>query len=132
MSDFVDFLHVVICILLDIHWSYNNMLFCVGIVWHRLSFNQILRYQVIYEVLSWFFDSIEAIKNIMLFWVMTPKYSCPISFQDSFLFLFFGLLMLIPGFDCCIVLVYMEVYFTLASACLKVIINVFLKTDYFN
>ena len=40
-NDFVDFLHVVICILLNIHWSYKNMLFCVGIVRHRLSANQI-------------------------------------------------------------------------------------------
>ena len=37
------FLHVVICILLDIHWSYKNMLFWAGIVRHRLSFNQIVR-----------------------------------------------------------------------------------------
>ena len=41
--DFVDFLQVVICILLDIHWSYNNMLFWAGIVRHSLSANQIVR-----------------------------------------------------------------------------------------
>ena len=33
-------LHLVICILLDIHWSYKNMLFWVGTVRHRLSANQ--------------------------------------------------------------------------------------------
>ena len=42
-SDFVDFLQVVICILLDIHWSYKNMLFWAGIVRHSLSANQIVR-----------------------------------------------------------------------------------------
>ena len=42
-SDFVDFLHVVICILLDIHWCYKNMLFRVDTVRHRLSGNQIVR-----------------------------------------------------------------------------------------
>ena len=42
-SDFVDFLHVVICILLDIHWSYKNMLFWVDIFRHRLSVNYIVR-----------------------------------------------------------------------------------------
>ena len=41
--DFVDFLQVVICILLDIHWSYKNMLFWAGIVRHSLSANQIVR-----------------------------------------------------------------------------------------
>ena len=57
-SDFVDFLHVVICILLDIHWSCKNMLFWVGTVRHRFSANHIvlnskklenyIRYQVNY------------------------------------------------------------------------------------
>ena len=42
--DFVDFLQVVICILLDIHWSYKNMIFWAGIVSHSLSTNQIVRY----------------------------------------------------------------------------------------
>ena len=73
--NFVDFLQAVICILLDIHWSYKNMLFWAGIVRHRLSANQIVRYfklktWKLYEVSSWFFASIEATKNIILFWVM--------------------------------------------------------------
>ena len=42
-SDFVDFLQVVIYILVDIHWSYKNMLFWAGIVRHSLSANQIVR-----------------------------------------------------------------------------------------
>ena len=42
-SDFVDFLQVVICILLDIHWSFKNMLFWACIVRHSLSTNQIVR-----------------------------------------------------------------------------------------
>ena len=43
LNDFVGFLHAVICILLDIHWSYKNMLFQAGIVRHRLSANRIVR-----------------------------------------------------------------------------------------
>ena len=43
-GDFVDFLRVVICILLDIHWNYKNILFPAGIVRRRLSANQIVRY----------------------------------------------------------------------------------------
>ena len=43
LSDFVGFLQVVIWILLDIHWSYKNMLFWAGIIRHSLSANQIVR-----------------------------------------------------------------------------------------
>ena len=43
MCNFVDFLEAVICILLDIHWSYQNLLFWAGIVRHRVSANQIVR-----------------------------------------------------------------------------------------
>ena len=42
-SDFVDFLHVVIRILLDILWSYKNMLFWVDSVSHTLLSNGIVR-----------------------------------------------------------------------------------------
>ena len=41
--DLVDFLQVVICILLDIHWSYKNIMFWAGIVRHSFSANQIVR-----------------------------------------------------------------------------------------
>ena len=37
------FLQAVISILLDIHWSYKNMLFWTGIVRYSLSANQIVR-----------------------------------------------------------------------------------------
>ena len=47
LCNFVNFLHLVfciaICILLDIHGSYKNMLFLVGITRHRLSANQIVK-----------------------------------------------------------------------------------------
>ena len=91
LSDFVDFLQVVICILLDIHWSYKNMLFWAGIIRHSLSANQIVRCfklkstQKGHEVSSWFFASVKTRRNIMLFWVMTQKYSWPISLQDIIL-----------------------------------------------
>ena len=40
--EFVDFLLVVICILLDIQWNDKNMLFWTGIVRHSHSVNQIV------------------------------------------------------------------------------------------
>ena len=96
LSDFVIFLHIVICILLDIHWSYQNMLFCAAhFARHSLSANQILRCFKLkklenHEVSSWFFAFIKARKNVMLFWVMTIiifwlQYYCPIRLQDFLL-----------------------------------------------
>ena len=42
-SDFVDFLHAVVCILLGIHWSYKKMLLWVDTVRYRIPANQIVR-----------------------------------------------------------------------------------------
>ena len=90
--DFVDFLQVVICIMLDIHWSYKNMLFWAGIVGHSLSLNQIVRCfklkkaQKEDELSSWFFASIETRRTSkLLFCVMIPIYSWPIGLQDILL-----------------------------------------------
>ena len=88
LSDFVDFLHVVICILLDSHWSYQNLLFSADIVRHRLAASQIVRcFKLeknwkLYEISSWLFVSIE---------VCAAKYSWCISFD------LVELLILIPG-----------------------------------
>ena len=88
LSDLVDFLHVVICILLEIHQSCKNMLFWADVVRHGLSANQIVRCFKLKKILKtiWgvklFFAPIETTKNIVHFWVITPKYSGEISFQD--------------------------------------------------
>ena len=66
-----------ICILrvMNIHWSYQNLLFWAGIVWHRFLANQIVRYFKLKKLKNYmryqvdFFASIEATKN-MPFWVM--------------------------------------------------------------
>ena len=93
LCDFVDFLQVVTCILLDIHWSYKNMPFWAGIVRYSLSANQIvscfklkklkkdMRYQVDFLLPL----KLEEIWNIMMVWVMTLKYSWPICLQDILL-----------------------------------------------
>ena len=91
---FCQFFDTVIWILFAGHGSYKNMLFWVGIVWHRLlafilsDVLNLKKLKKIYEVSSWFFGSIEA---IMLFWGMTPKCSWQISLQDFFTFDFFWL-----------------------------------------
>ena len=98
LSDFVDFLHLVICILLDVHWSYKNMLFWVDIISHRLSVNQIvrcfklkklgnyMRYQVIFllllklhfvAIISYCFglclqnNFVQSVTRIFYFWVVS-------------------------------------------------------------
>ena len=63
----------------NIHWSYQNLLFWAGIVWYRLSANQIFRCFKLKKFKSYmryqveFFASIEATKNIILFWVITEN-----------------------------------------------------------
>ena len=52
-SDFVDFLHAVVCILLGIHWSYKKMLLWVDTVRYRIPANQIVRCFKLNEVPSW-------------------------------------------------------------------------------
>ena len=53
---------------------------------------------------SWFFTSIEATQNIILFWVM-PEILLANQFVGFFTFVFCYLLILIPGVHCYIVLV---------------------------
>ena len=101
LKDCVDFVHVVIWFLLDIHWSYKNMLFWAGIVRHRLSANQIVRYfklktWKLYEVSSWFFASIEATK-ISCYFGLWPQILLANQFTGFFTFDLFDLLILIPG-----------------------------------
>ena len=66
------------------------MLFWAGIIRHSRSANQIVRcfkgkkHEKI-RGLSRFFAFIEARRNIMLLWVMTPKYSWPIILQHFLL-----------------------------------------------
>ena len=78
LNDFVDCLHVVIYMLLDIHWSYKNMRFWVGIVRQGLSANQIAR-------------------------CCKLKILEANQFAGFFTLDLFGLLILKPGIDCCIV-----------------------------
>ena len=113
-NDFVDFLHVVIGILLDIHWSYKNLLLWVGTVRRRLSVNQIVRG---FKLQSW------GIK--LIFWHRWSYRKYAIldhglkkllanQLAEIFTFDLFDLLILIPGVHCYIVLVFfiLQVYYS--------------------
>ena len=111
LSDFVDFLHAVTCILLDIHWSYKNMLLWVAIARSRLSTNQILKCFKQEKLENYmrchvdFLLLLELQKN-HAFWGYDPKKLLADLFTGFFTFELFDLLILIPGIHCCIVLVF--------------------------
>ena len=102
-----------ICILrvMDIHWSYQNLLFWAGIVWHRLSANQIgrcfklkklknyMRYQVD------FFLPLK-LQKISYYFGLCRKILLANQFAGFFTFDLFDLLILILEGHCYIVLVY--------------------------
>ena len=86
LSHFVHFLHVAICISMDIHISYQNLLLWAGIVRHSLWANQIARWFKLKNLKTWFFASIEATK-ISCYLDYAAKYSWPISLQDFYFWL---------------------------------------------
>ena len=99
-----------ICILrvMDIHWSYQHLLFWAVIVWHRLSANQIVRCFKLkklknymrYQVYFYFHWSYKKYRTIL---GCARKYSWPINLQDFWLLT--CLIVIIPGVHCYIVLV---------------------------
>ena len=93
---------------MDIHWNYQN-LFWAGIVWHRLSANQIVRCfklkklksYMSYQVDFWLPLKLQKISNLFgLCW----KILLVNQFPGFFAFDLFDLLILILGVHCCIVL----------------------------
>ena len=75
---------------MDIHWSYQNLLFWTGIVLHRLSANQTVR---CFKLFSYYFG---------LRW----KILMASQFAGFFTFDLFDFLILIPGVHCCIVFIF--------------------------
>ena len=112
MMNWADWLND-ICILrvMDIHWSYQNLLFWAGIVWHRLSANQIVRCfklkklknNMMYQVDFLLLLKLQKISNCF---GLSRKIVLVNQFPGFFTFDLFNLLILIPGVHCCIVLVY--------------------------
>ena len=71
LMNWVDWLNICILRVMDIHWSYQHLLFWAGIVLStRLS--DVLNLKNLKTVwgIKLIFASIEATKNIILFWVM--------------------------------------------------------------
>ena len=101
-----------ICILrvMDIHWSYNNLLFWAGIVWpifQPTRFSDVSKFKNLKAILRiklifCFYWSCKKYRTIL---GSTGKYSWPISLQDFFTFDLCDLLILIPAVHCYIVIV---------------------------
>ena len=109
--DFVDFLQVVICILLDVHWSYKNILFWTGILRHSLWANQIIRCfnlknsKRIWDI-KWIFCFHWNVKKYFAILGYDRKILLANQFSGYFTFGLFNLLNLILGVHSYIVLVY--------------------------
>ena len=110
MGDFIDFLHVVICILLNIHWSYQNLLFWAGIVRHRLSANQIVRCFKLRKLKNYMRYQVDfllplKLQKISYYFGLCWKLLLANQFAGFFTFDLFDLIILILEFHCYIVLV---------------------------
>ena len=109
MSDFVDFLHVVICVLLDIHWSYQNMLFWAGIIRHSPSGNQIVRCFKLKKLENYARNQVDfllpfKLQKISCYFGLCRKTLLANQIARIFTFDLFDLLILIPVVHCYIVL----------------------------
>ena len=105
LSDFIDFLHVIICILLDIHWSCKNMVFWAGIVRHRLSANQIVgcfELKILKSYMRYQVDFLLPLnlQKISCYFGLCCKLLLANQFAGFFTFDLFNLLILIPGVHC--------------------------------
>ena len=100
-----------ICIprVMDIHWSYQNLLFWAGIVWHRLSANQIVRCFKLKKLKNYMRYQVEFLLPLKLqkiyYFGLCRKILLANHFAGFFTFDLFDLLILIPGVHCYIVLV---------------------------
>ena len=123
--DFADFLQVVICILLDIHCSYKNVLYWAGIVRHSLSANHIVRCfklkklkkNMRYQAEFLLPLKLEILKKYTILCYDPEKISAS-QFTGCFTLGLFSLLNLIPGGHCYILLVYSCLFSALSMRCM--------------
>ena len=110
---------------MNIHWSYENLLFWACIVWHRLSVNQIvrcfklkrpknyMRYQVDLSLPS------KLKKKKSCYFGLSREILLANQFPGFFIFDLFDLLMLIPGVHCYIVLVLAAIIYVIHVSIVK-------------
>ena len=111
LMNWVDWLND-ICILrvMDIHWSYQNLLFWASIVWHILSANQIVRCFKLEKLENYMRYQIDfllplKLQKISYYSGLCRKILLANQFSGFSTFDLFDLLILIPGVHCYTVLV---------------------------
>ena len=101
---------ICILIVMDIHWSRQNLVFWVGIVWHRLSVNQIVRCFKLKKPKNYMRYEVDFLLPLKLqkicYFGLCWKILLAIQFTGFFTFDLFDLLIVIPGVHYYILLVY--------------------------
>ena len=95
---------------MDIHWSYQNLLFWAGIVWHRLSANQIVgcfKFKKLKNYIRYQVDFLLPMKLQKLSYYFGLCWKILLANQFAGFFSF-DLLILIVGVHCYIVLVLLD------------------------
>ena len=106
LMNLADWLNICILGVMDIHWSYQNLLFWAGIVWHRLSANQIVRCFKLKNYMRYQVDFLLPLKLQKIYYFgLCRKILLANQFAGFFTFDLFDLLILILGIYCYIVLV---------------------------
>ena len=94
---------------MDIHWSYQDLLFWAGIIWHRLSARQIVRYFKLKKLKNYMKYQVDFLLPLKLqkicYFGLFLKILLANQFRGFFTFDLFDLLILIPGVQCHIVFV---------------------------
>ena len=105
---------------MDIHWSYQNLLFWACIVWHRLSVNQIVRCFKLKKLKNYMRYQVDfllplKLQKISYYFGLCWKILLANQFEGFFTFDMFDLLILIPVAHCYIVLVFLSVVWNAGS-----------------
>ena len=110
LMNWADWLNICVLRVMDIHWSYQYLLFWTGIVWHRLSANQIVRCFKLKKCKNCMRYQVDVLlplklQKISYYFGLCQKILLANQFAWFFTFDLFDLLILIPGVHCYIVLV---------------------------
>ena len=94
------------CVLrvMDIHWNYQDLLFWAGIVWHRLSVNQIVRYFKLKKIKNYMRCQVDFLLPLKLqnicYFGLCHKIFLANQVAGFFTFDLFDLLILMPEVHC--------------------------------
>ena len=137
LINWADWLNICTLRVMDIHWSYQNLLFLAGIVWHRLSANQIVRCVKLKKLRNYmryqiYFLLPLKLQKISSCFGLCRKILLANQFAGFFTIDLFDLLILIPGLHCYIVLVFILDHFEILywKVCPSLFYRTYIFFDY--